>query len=208
MCSSSRLNQIRLTNISKSPREAFTTPPHVFRDNLTRAYLRYVDTITEPSKRPRELLASASCGQQQRLARVLTFTLQPNAAEMRYIDMFIYIVYIAGQVALTARFSVTPADVNSTRRRGVIPTKYGIPALGAMVRFSHAWDTLSIIEWNSLSHDPLGQLGCTLILTSLQCPSKYMRSIIVYNGAAIVSCQRIVQPRLGRHRVVLQGIHE
>ena len=49
-------------------------------------------------KHPQELLTSASRAQ-QRLARVLTSTVQHNTAEMHSIDTCIYIVYAADQVA-------------------------------------------------------------------------------------------------------------
>ena len=42
---------------------------------------------------------------------------------------------------MTISLLVSPLDVNGTRRRGAFPPKYGMPRVGAVVRFPQARDT-------------------------------------------------------------------
>ena len=167
-CSPSRLNPKLLKFIPKNPREALTTLPHQFGDSLTRAYLYVVNAIAEPISASRA---------HQLLARVRISTVQPNTAEMYSMETFIY----------NAPLLVPPVDLNGARHHGAIPAKYGIPTLGAVVRFSQSWDTLSIngVEL-SLTSSLLGQPGCTLIHTCLQYSSK--------------ACDRSARITVRRHR--------
>ena len=86
-------------------------------------------------KHPQEMLTPASRAQ-QRLARVLTSTVQPKTAEMYSTDTCIYIVCAAGQVANDDPLVGT---LGGHECRGAIPLKYGIPTLGVVVRFPQAF---------------------------------------------------------------------